>query len=52
LAAAIIDLLGHPEQISAFGHASRQAAEEKFGMDEFVLAYEKLLSSAVTSNKA
>ena len=47
LSTAIIDLLDHPEQISAFGHASRKTAEEVFGMDDFVLAYEKLLINAL-----
>jgi glycosyltransferase involved in cell wall biosynthesis len=42
LASAILDLIGNPELLSAYGKASRRRAEELFGMDAFISAYENL----------
>jgi glycosyltransferase involved in cell wall biosynthesis len=52
LASAILDLIGNPELLSAYGKASRRRAEELFGMDAFISAYEKLFQKMADGVKS
>jgi glycosyltransferase involved in cell wall biosynthesis len=47
LASAILDLIGDPELLSAYGKAGRKRAEQLFGMDAFISAYENLFQNMV-----
>ena len=42
LASAILDLIGDAELLSAYGKVGCERAEELFGMDAFLAAYENL----------
>jgi glycosyltransferase involved in cell wall biosynthesis len=48
LASAILDLIGSPELLNAYGKAGRQRAEKIFGMDAFISAYENLFQNVMT----
>ena len=52
LASAILDLIGSPELLRIYGKAGRERAEELFGMDAFISAYENLFLKMARGGKS